>query len=148
MVRLPPPAWSLAYVLISAGISAVTGWQRFPGLPVVPLGVALVVVGAVLSFAAAGMFWRAGTTLNPAATQHGKLVNSGPFRFTRNPMYLSLVIVTLGIAFWVGAWPMFLAPIATFATANWAHIPFEEANMRCEFGAEFAAYARRVRRWL
>jgi protein-S-isoprenylcysteine O-methyltransferase Ste14 len=59
-----------------------------------------------------------------------------------------LVIVTLGIAFWVGAWPMFLAPIATFATANWVHIPFEEAKMRRQFGEAFDAYTRSVRRWI
>jgi protein-S-isoprenylcysteine O-methyltransferase Ste14 len=63
-------------------------------------------------------------------------------------MYLSLVIVTLGIAVWRGDWPMFLAPAAIFATTNWLHIPFEEANMRREFGVAFEAYARRVRRWL
>jgi protein-S-isoprenylcysteine O-methyltransferase Ste14 len=148
MVRLPPPAWALLYLLIAAGISALTGWQPVPGLPIAPLGIALVVVGVVLSFAAAGFFRRAGTTLNPTATAHGALVTTGPFRFSRNPMYLSLVIVTLGIAVWVGAWPMLLAPIAIFATTNWVHIPFEEANMRREFGAAFDAYAGRVRRWL
>jgi protein-S-isoprenylcysteine O-methyltransferase Ste14 len=63
-------------------------------------------------------------------------------------MYLGLVTVTLGIAFWVGAWPMFLAPIATFVTANWVHVPFEEDKMRRQFGEAFDAYARKVRRWV
>jgi protein-S-isoprenylcysteine O-methyltransferase Ste14 len=54
----------------------------------------------------------------------------------------------LGLAFWVGAWPMFLAPIAVFATTNWVHIPFEEAKMRRQFGAEYDAYVSRVRRWI
>jgi hypothetical protein len=57
-------------------------------------------------------------------------------------------IVTLGIAVWVGAWPMFLAPIAVFATANWVHIPFEEAKMRRQFGAMYDDYVGRVRRWM
>jgi protein-S-isoprenylcysteine O-methyltransferase Ste14 len=61
-------------------------------------------------------------------------------------MYLGLVLVTLGIALWVGAWPMFLAPIAIFATANWVHIPFEEEKMRRQFGASFDAYASKTRR--
>ncbi len=43
---------------------------------------------------------------------------SGPFRITRNPMYLGLIIAAIGVAFWVGAWPMFLVPIALFATAK------------------------------
>jgi protein-S-isoprenylcysteine O-methyltransferase Ste14 len=76
------------------------------------------------------------------------LVVDGPYRYTRNPMYLGLVLVTLGIAIWVGAWPMFLVPIATFATANWAHIPFEEAKMRRQFAAAYDEYVGRVRRWL
>jgi protein-S-isoprenylcysteine O-methyltransferase Ste14 len=58
------------------------------------------------------------------------------------------VILSSGIAVWVGSWPLFLAPIAVFATANWVHIPFEEAKMRRQFGEEYDSYLRRVRRWL
>src|SRR5262245_19995988 len=47
----------------------------------------------------------------------------------------------------VGAWPMFGAPIALFATANWVRIPFEEAKMRRQFGAIYDNYVARVRRW-
>ena len=49
-------------------------------------------------------------------------------------MYLGLVLATLGIAFSVGSPPMFAVPLLVFATANWAHIPFEEAKMRSQFG--------------
>jgi protein-S-isoprenylcysteine O-methyltransferase Ste14 len=58
------------------------------------------------------------------------------------------VLFTLGIGLWVGAWPMLLAPLATFATANWVHIPFEEAKMRRQFGDAFDAYCAKVRRWI
>jgi len=63
-------------------------------------------------------------------------------------MYVGLVILTLGIAIWVGAWPMFGAPVALFATANWFHIPFEEAKMRRQFGPVYDNYVTRVRRWI
>jgi protein-S-isoprenylcysteine O-methyltransferase Ste14 len=63
-------------------------------------------------------------------------------------MYLGLVLVTVGVAFWIGAWPMFLPPIAVFATANWVHIPFEETKMMRQFGAAFESYTSRVRRWI
>jgi protein-S-isoprenylcysteine O-methyltransferase Ste14 len=148
VLKLPPPVWALLYVLLAAGLSYVAGWPRVPGLPIVPLAVGLVVVGVALSVASALLFRREGTELNPTSTTNRKLVTSGPFGFTRNPMYLGLVIVTLGIAVWVAAWPMFLAPLATFATANWVHIPFEEAKMRRQFGDAFDAYARTVRRWI
>src|SRR5580658_276692 len=129
-------------------MSGLTGWPRVPGLPLVPVAVALIVLGLALPVTAVVLFRREGTEINPTSAANRRLVTSGPFRFTRNPMYLGFVIVTLGIAFWVGAWPMFLAPIATFATANWVHIPFEEQNMRRQFGEEFAAYCGRVRRWI
>jgi protein-S-isoprenylcysteine O-methyltransferase Ste14 len=148
MLKLPPPVWAFVYVVVAAGASYFAGWPRAPGFPLVWLGVPLVILGLALSVAAATLFRREGTELDPASATNRKLVTAGPFRLTRNPMYLGLVIVTLGIACWIGAWPMFLAPIATFLTANSAHIPFEEEKMRRQFGEAFDAYARRVRRWI
>ena len=148
MLKLPPPIWALAYMLIAAGASYLAGWPRVPGLPLVWLAVGLIVFGFALAVVAAVLFRREGTELNPTSTANRKLVTSGPFRLTRNPMYLALVIVAVGVAFWVGAWPMFLAPIAIFATANWVHVPFEEQKMRRQFGEAFDAYAREVRRWI
>jgi protein-S-isoprenylcysteine O-methyltransferase Ste14 len=63
-------------------------------------------------------------------------------------MYLGLIVLTLGVAFRVGSLPMFAVPVFLFTTANWVHIPFEEAKMRRQFGAEFGAYASQVRRWI
>jgi protein-S-isoprenylcysteine O-methyltransferase Ste14 len=148
MLKLPPPIWALAYVVVAYGLSRLAGENPVPYLPSVAFAVVLIVAGIALSVSAAALFRREGTELNPASTTNQKLVMSGPFRFTRNPMYLGLVLVTLGIAFWVGAWPMFLAPIATFATTNWAHIPFEEAKMLRQFGSDFEDYTRKARRWM
>jgi protein-S-isoprenylcysteine O-methyltransferase Ste14 len=63
-------------------------------------------------------------------------------------MYVGLITITLGIALWVGAWPMFLAPIAIFLTVSRIHVPFEEAKMRRQFGTAFDDYVRAVRRWI
>jgi protein-S-isoprenylcysteine O-methyltransferase Ste14 len=63
-------------------------------------------------------------------------------------MYLGLVVLSLGVAVAAGAILMFVAPLLVFATANWVHIPFEEAKMRRQFGPAFDDYARNVRRWL
>jgi protein-S-isoprenylcysteine O-methyltransferase Ste14 len=147
MLKLPPPIWALVYVLVCAAVSWALGWPRLPGLPVSPLGLVLVVLGFIPPIWAFILFRREGTELNPVSATNRKLVTGGPYRFTRNPMYLGLVIITLGIAIWVGAWPMYAAPIAIFVTSNWVHIPFEEAKMRRQFTAEFDDYVRRVRRW-
>jgi protein-S-isoprenylcysteine O-methyltransferase Ste14 len=148
VLKLPPPVWALAYVLVALVVSWLLGWPRLPGFPLPTLGLVLALVPWILPVWAITAFRRAGTEINPTSVTNRALVVEGPYRYTRNPMYLGLVLVTLGIAVWVGTWPMFLAPIAVFATANWVHIPYEEAKMRRQFGAAFDEYAGRVRRWV
>ncbi len=148
MLKLPPPIWALLFVLASAGVSWALGWPHLPGLPQPLIGLAIVLIGAVPPAWAVILFRRERTELNPTSLANAKLVTGGPYRFTRNPMYLGLVIQALGVAVWVGAWPMFAAPLALFAMSNWIHIPFEEAKMRGQFATDFDAYVHRVRRWV
>jgi len=148
MLKLPPPIWALVYVLTTAAISWFFGWSKLPGFPLVSLGISLVAISWILPVWAIVLFRREGTEVEPTSPTNRKLITSGPYQFTRNPMYLGLVILTLGIAIWVGAWPMFGAPIALFATVNCVHIPFEEAKMRRQFGAVYDNYVARVRRWM
>jgi protein-S-isoprenylcysteine O-methyltransferase Ste14 len=108
----------------------------------------LVAVAFIPPLWAIVLFRREGTEVNPTSPANRKLVTTGPYQFTRNPMYLGLVIFALGVALWIGAWPMFVAPVAIFATAEWVHIPFEEAKMRRQFGANYEEYVERVRRWM
>jgi len=148
MVKLPPPVWMLIFLIVAGGASFAFPWKDAANLTVIPLGVVLVALGIGMSFWAAGLFRREGTELNPVSEANKKLVVSGPFRYTRNPMYLGLVLFSLGMAFCAGSLPMFAVPLLVFAVANWVHIPFEEAKMRRQFGAAFDDYKRRTRRWL
>jgi len=63
-------------------------------------------------------------------------------------MYLSLVLIALGVAFLVGTAPFFLVPAALFLLVDFLFIPFEEEKMLRQFGVTYADYCRRVRRWL
>ena len=146
MLKLPPPIWALIYVLLATAAAWALGWPSLARSA--PLGIALTFGGWILPVWAIVLFRRAGTETNPTSPANKALVVAGPYRFTRNPMYLGVTIVTLGIAIWVGSWPLYLAPLATFATANFVHIPFEEAKMRRQFGVEFEDYTARIRRWL
>jgi len=92
--------------------------------------------------------WRPGPEVDPSSEANRALVVGGPFRFSRNPMYLGLIVAALGMAAFAGYWLMLAAPLAVFLTANYVHIPFEEAKMRRQFGEDFDAYAGKVRRWL
>ena len=148
MLKLPPPAWAFLYLIIAGVVSWFYPWRALLDLRIVWLGVALVAIGVAISVWAFLLFRREGTELNPTSEVNKSLVVRGPFRFTRNPMYLGLVIFTLGMALGVGSLPMFAVPLLVFVTANWAHIPFEEAKMRRQFGATFDHYVRQVRRWI
>lgn len=148
MLKLPPPIWTLIYLLLGAALSWWLGWPTLPGLPLPLLGIPLVAIAFIAPVWAFVLFRREGTEIEPTSPTNRALVTSGPYRLTRNPMYSGLVLLALGIAVWVGAWPMFIAPIAVFATANWVHIPFEETKMRRQFGAAYDDYVARVRRWV
>ena len=149
MLRLPPPIWTMAYLTLAAGVSWALNWPQLPWASLhEPAGVVVFFAGGVLIISAFRLFRLSGTDLDPLAEQSRVLITDGPYRVSRNPMYLGLVVVSLGAAVWVGAWPMLAVPIAVFLTANFAHIPFEEAKLRRQFGETYAAYAARVRRWL
>jgi protein-S-isoprenylcysteine O-methyltransferase Ste14 len=148
MLKLPPPVWALIYAIVAGAASAAVAWRSMIDLQFIPVGAALLVIGFGLSLWAARLFRSEGTELNPTSETNRKLVIRGPFRFTRNPMYLGLVIFTFGLAFCVGSLPMLAVPLLVYATVAAVHIPFEEAKMRRQFGAAFDDYTATVRRWL
>ncbi len=148
MVKLPPPLWLAIFLVLGGAVSALYPWRALLDVRFMWLGVALIVAGLAISAWAVLIFRRVGTELNPTAKTSKVFVIRGPFRLTRNPMYLGLVVLSLGIAFCVGSLPMFAVPVLVFVTANWIHIPFEEAKMRRQFGGAFENYQKRVRRWI
>lgn len=111
------------------------------------VGTALMLLGLALSIWAASTFRSAGTGFR----LHGEtsaLATSGPFRMSRNPMYLAMLIWLAGLAVLLGSLVAFLFPIILLLVANFLMIPMEERNMERAFGAPYVEYKRRVRRWL
>ncbi|WP_034474459.1 methyltransferase family protein [Aestuariibacter salexigens] len=94
-------------------------------------------------------FRRASTTVDPTKVgKVSKLVTSGPFRFTRNPMYVGMTLCLLGIQLGWGAWPsLLLAPLFIAYITRFQIIP-EERAITDIFGVSFIQYCQRVRRWL
>jgi protein-S-isoprenylcysteine O-methyltransferase Ste14 len=148
-VRFPPP---LLYVVALAVAGLL---QHAWPLPITPGASAVRIAGAGACFLAfvalfggafAG-FRRFHTTLipnRPAAT----LVTAGPYRITRNPMYVSLVALYLGVTLLSNSWwPVVLLPILVLVVDR-AVIAREERYLTAAFPVEYAAYCARVRRWL
>lgn len=88
-----------------------------------------------------------GTDILPASPTNKKLVTRGPFRYTRNPMYLGLVLMAFGFAFYFGTLPFYAVPVLLFLLCNFVFIPFEETKMQRQFTDQYTEYLRRVRRW-
>ncbi len=94
-----------------------------------------------------GRFVRAHTTIIPHARPNA-LVTSGPYRLSRNPMYIGLTCVYLGLTVLANTlWPLpfLLFPLWVLQTKV---IPYEEQMLTSVFGSEYIAYTARVRRWL
>jgi len=146
-VRFPPPliyvgGFVIGYLLDRAVPLALT--SRPLGEP---LGWALVAVGVVLMGSAVMTFRRAGTSLNPAKPTTTVVVQ-GPYRLTRNPMYVGWVIVYLGCVLLTNTvWPLVSLPVVLVLISR-AVIAKEERYLEAKFGDAYRAYKARVRRWL
>ena len=146
-VVAPPP-------LIYAG-ALVAGLllQRYRPLPVLParvgrpLGALLIGLNFLIAIPAVLGMRRARTSLNPAAPTTA-IVTSGPFGYTRNPIYLSFAILYAGIALFRNAlWPLLLLPgVLTVMTKG--VIEREERYLTRLFGEDYTRYCERVRRWV
>ena len=111
------------------------------------LGVVFLVIWLGLAISANVTFRRKGTPVNPYAPTTA-LATSGPYKFTRNPMYLGLVLMTVGFALVMNSmWLILLAVPVMLALRNLV-IVHEERYLEEKFGDDYRAYLKRVRRWL
>ncbi|MEZ5957532.1 MAG: isoprenylcysteine carboxylmethyltransferase family protein [Hyphomonadaceae bacterium] len=148
MRAIPPPLWALLLLAATYGISLLPLFAALPVMATRPHGSAIIAASLAFLLAPMIQFWLAKTQLLPTSKTNNALVTNGVYALTRNPMYLAMTTLCLGGALWFGRPVMLLAPVLMFAVANWAFIPFEEAKMRRQFGAQFDAYCKRVRRWI
>lgn len=144
---LVPPVWFLlaivaALVLARFAPVAVVVPQFWNLVGLVPIG-----VGLALAIAGSRRFRHHGTNVVPF-TPSSALVTDGVFRYTRNPMYLGLVTMLLGIVIALGALSPLVLVVAMAALLHFRFILPEEELMREQFGEAYAAYRRRVRRWI
>jgi protein-S-isoprenylcysteine O-methyltransferase Ste14 len=135
------------------------GWaiNRWIGGPVVPSdaapsarlvpGVLFLVVGVVIGASAVWAIKRAGSNVAPVRPTTG-LVTTGPYRWTRNPMYLALGLCSAGLAVVLNLlWPLILLPFVVWVVRRRV-IVREEAYLDRAFGREYRRYRERVPRWL
>jgi protein-S-isoprenylcysteine O-methyltransferase Ste14 len=150
-VRIFPPLVPLLTILVGIGLDQL--WPIDPGFTFPAperywLG-GLIVGGALLGLG----LWSVIALRRTGQSEHPwkpttEIVQRGPFSITRNPLYLQMVLVCVGVALMlVNVWILVLTPVCAWVLLRVAILP-EEAYLERKFGEAYLAYKRRVRRWL
>ncbi len=147
--RVPAP------VIAAVAGASMKWYTRSHGIAVDPcalrmhLGVALSQLSAVVALAAVAGLWHARTTIDPLRPHRARaLVTTGVFRYTRNPMYLSLLILLVAYAIRIDSIWVWLGPLFFLAYVTKFQVIPEERALLARFGEAFAQYRCGTRRWL
>jgi protein-S-isoprenylcysteine O-methyltransferase Ste14 len=147
MIKILPPTYFFAAIALALAAHSLfplaaiipSGW-RFAGLLPIAAGIALNII-------ADRQFKHRGTEVKPFK-RPGALVTDGAFRWSRNPMYLGMVLIVGGVAVFEGTLSPWIAPVALAVLLDRVFIVREERMLEDTFGGTFQQYRQRVRRWL
>jgi protein-S-isoprenylcysteine O-methyltransferase Ste14 len=146
-VHVPPPLFYVAAIAVGAGL------RRYLPLAIGGNAARLVAAWTFVALFAAIVGWsflnfaRRRTTIIPNKPAN-VLVIEGPYRFTRNPMYLGLACLTAGVGLWLNTWWVLILLVPAVVAIDRLVIAREEAYLRRRFGAAYDAFTSRVRRWI
>lgn len=148
-LRVPPP---LVGLLVAVGMWTVAHLPPTLQLPKqmrLPLAVVLAAIGIAIALGGVVSFRRAKTTVNPLKPEtSAALVSTGVYSFTRNPMYLGMLLVLCAWAAYLASIWSLVGPVFFALYITRFQIVPEERVLDRLFGASFAEYKKRVRRWL
>jgi protein-S-isoprenylcysteine O-methyltransferase Ste14 len=142
-----PPLVYLISLVVGALVQLAAPLPFVPQTLAVPLGASLVVVAIALFSFSVARFRAAGTPV-PARKPTTVIVRTGPYRFSRNPIYLAFSVFHLGIAIWVSSLWLLATLAGALTLIHHVVIPREEQYLERRFGAEYLDYKASVRRWL
>ena len=147
-VMFPPPLAHFGMLIAGLALHFAFPRRFLPGIWLqLAIGLPLITISGILALSASWTMCRAETEIN-AYKPTTAIVTRGPFRFSRNPLYLSLTVLYIGIATSVNAlWAMVLLPVALVAISRGV-INREERYLERKFGQEYLRYKARARRWL
>ncbi|MEO5721386.1 MAG: isoprenylcysteine carboxylmethyltransferase family protein [Chthoniobacterales bacterium] len=146
VIAFPPLIW-----LVGAALSGLVHYF-FPNRMTHPafalaLGIALALAAPAFAFWAARTMKAAGTNVNPSEPAL-TIVRGGPYRFTRNPMYLALSVLQVALGFLLNDWITLLFVIPLVLILHYGVILREERYLEQKFGGQYLALKRTVRRWI
>ena len=145
--KIPPPIVTLTFILLSFWLAnylpkLAFNYQGLTSLLMILIGLTIIVIGVKT-------FNNSDTTINPLnPSEASHLVTEGVFSYTRNPMYLGMVIILLGVSIYNGVYiGIIILPCFIFYITEFQIKPEEEAMVEI-FAGDYTDYLKRVRRWL
>ena len=146
-VRFPPAFLYLLGLLAGWWLERKYPLASLPKNVAIAAGIVLVVAGLAVARAGARTIWKANSSIIPIKPTTA-IVSDGPYALTRNPMYLGMVFIYVGIAFLIhSAWAFILLPIVILGVDRLV-IAKEEKYLTGKFGESYLAYKNKVRRWI
>ena len=146
VIAFPPLIW-----LVNAVISVLV--HLFVQIPIMRYGICLVcgivfiILAPTLALSAFRTMKSAGTNVDPSEPAL-TIVRGGPFRFTRNPMYLALCLLQIALGFFVNDWITLLFVVPLAVVFHYGVVLREERYLTAKFGEPYLQLKRDVRRWL
>ena len=144
--QILPPTWLLASILIMLALHFLLPVRKVIPSPYRYLGILPTIIGFLLNIWSDQIFKKANTTVKPFE-QSGRLVAQGPYRFSRHPMYLGMILILAGLAVLLGTIMPVIVVLAFFGVCR-KYIRIEEKAMEETFGNAYLEYKKRVRRWI
>lgn len=144
---LRPPTIEFFLLIIALALNFTIPIRKIIPFPTNLTGIPIIILGLLIAIWGNATFQRNNVELIPGSKSI-RLVKSGPFTFSRNPMYLGMVLLALGVALLLGNLSAFILPIVHFIYLNSYMIPFEETLMERTFRTSYEDYKRKVRRWI
>ncbi|MDP2390055.1 MAG: methyltransferase [Acidobacteriota bacterium] len=149
-VWIPPPLLFVIPLVVARMLNSRRPWLLVDDhvMALWLLGLVVVLAGVAVGLAGVAVFRDARTTVLPAGRPTTAIVQRGPYRFTRNPMYLAMALAYAGLALLLNTmWALVLLPLV-LAVIDRAVIRREERYLTAKFGRPYREYCARVRRWL
>ena len=146
-VAIKPPQLFLITIVIGLLLQLLWPLSLGGSVGIVLLGFSLISGSLGLMVWADGTFKRWDTAVNPEYPPT-KIIKTGPYRFSRNPMYLAFLLIQLGIGLAVSSWWLLIALLPAWIVLRWGVIVREEQYLANLFGTEYLDYQTAVRRWL
>ena len=146
-VMAPPPLIYLGFLVLGLTLDHFWAIRLLPYRWRIPVAVLSIVAGAALMALGFQEFRRVGTQVSPLRPSTA-LATGGVYRYTRNPLYISLTLIYLGIAAAANDLWLLLLAIPLLVVIRYGVIEREERYLEAKFGDDYRQYKARVRRWI